>query len=161
MTISAAWPRPSGTSPPRDGAADEDEGEFAAGAEEERRFERDAALDAEEPGRHEDYRALDEDQPDGQAEDGFRRRHQLGRVEVHAHGDEENPEQQPLERVDRRLDRPAILRLRQEQARDEGAERHREAARRSGQGGRHDDEETGGHEQLRRAGPGHELEQGP
>ena len=56
-------------------------------------------------------------------------------VEANAARDEEDPEQKAFDRVDQRIDGPAILRLGQKKPGHESAERHRQAAGRGQQRG--------------------------
>ncbi len=58
------------------------------------------------------------------------------------------PSKQPLERVDGRLDGTVILGLRQQQAGNEGAERHRQAGGGGDKPAADGDEQRGGDEQL-------------
>ena len=52
---------------------------------------------------------------------------QFAHVDVHADGEEENAEQQSFERLDGRFDRLAVFGFGEQQAGDEGAERHGQA----------------------------------
>ena len=86
---------------------------------------------------------------------------QVGDVEAHADGEEEHAEQEPLERVDRRLDGAVILGLGQQQAGNEGAERHRQAGGGGDEPAADGDEQRGGDEQLGRARGGDGAEHRP
>ena len=86
---------------------------------------------------------------------------ELAKIDVHADGEEEHAEQQALERLDRRFDGLAILGFRQQQAGNEGAERHGQPRHACGDAGADDHEQDGGHEQLAGAGRRHQAEQRP
>ena len=80
-------------------------------------------------------------------------------IDVHADREEENPEQEPAEWIDHRLDGPPVLGFRQQQPGDEGAKRHRQASI-GGDHARADrDQQGGGHEELRIVGAGGQAEQ--
>ena len=95
-----------------------------------------------------DQQRLDDDQADDAAGEQQRLAQQLAHVDVHADGEEENAEQQALERLDGRFDRLAVFGLGEQQAGDEGAERHRQAGLIGDDAGGDDDEQDGGDEQL-------------
>ena len=73
---------------------------------------------------------LDADQADHRRQQPERLAGQLAKIDVHADGEEEHAEQQALEGLDGGLDGLAELGLRQQQAGNEGAERHRQAGQR-------------------------------
>ena len=102
---------------------------------------------------------LIDDQPDDAGDDGQRVGDEKRHVEAHADREEEHAEQQPLERIDGRLDGAVVLGLGQQQPRDEGAERHRQAGRRAGEPAADGDEQRCGDEQLGAVGGGDEAEQ--
>ena len=68
--------------------------------------------------------------PTTEASSQTRLARELAEVDAHADGEEEHAEQQALERLDGRLDGLAEFGLGQQQAGDEGAERHRQAGQR-------------------------------
>ena len=70
---------------------------------------------------------LTRDQADDGGGEQQRLAQQFAHVDIHADGEEENAEQQPLERLDGRLDRLAVFGFGKQQAGDEGAERHGQA----------------------------------
>ncbi len=76
---------------------------------------------------HPEHGALDGEQADDQAEDQQRLFEQQAEIHAHAHGDEKQAQQQALERLDRGLDFVAVLRIGQQHAGEEGAERHGQA----------------------------------
>ena len=86
---------------------------------------------------------------------------QLAHVDIHADGEEENAEQQPLERLDGGFDRLAVFGLGEQQAGDEGAERHGQAGLIGNDAGGDDDEQNDGDEQLGGTRVRHQPEQRP
>ena len=80
-------------------------------------------------------------------------------IDVHADREEEDAQQQAAERVDHRLDGAAVLGLRQQQAGDEGAERHRQAGIGRDHARADRDQQGGGHEEFRIVGAGGQPEQ--
>ena len=89
----------------------------------------------------------------------MRREH--GKIEFGADGDEEQAEQQALERLDRHFDFAPIFGFGEQQAGDEGAERHRQAAGGGGQGRAEHDQQAGRHEEFRAARRRDRMEQRP
>ena len=68
---------------------------------------------------------------------------------MHADREEEYAEQQAAERVDHRLDSAAVFGLGQQQAREEGAQCHRQASEGRDHARAHGDQQGGGHEEFR------------
>ena len=81
-------------------------------------------------------------------------------IGAHTHGDEEQPEQQALERLDVRLEFVAELRVGEQDAREEGAERHRQADFLHDQRGADDEEQRRRGEHLAPAVARGQLEHG-
>ncbi len=73
---------------------------------------------------------------------------QYAKVQRHADGNKEQPEQQPLERIDSDLQFVAILTFRQQHAGNKGAQRHRQPQRLHKQGRSEDQQQRGGSEHL-------------
>ncbi len=141
--------------------ADHHEAEFPAGPEQHRHFGADARRQPERPREPDQDEALDGDQRGGEAEDEAGPGKNERRIDLGPDGDEVEPEQQALERLDRHFDFAAVLSLRQQEPGDEGAERHREAARRGGQTVAQHHQEAGGHEEFGALRLGHETKERP
>ena len=83
-------------------------------------------------------------------------RHEPGRLEqhaevdAHAHGDEEQAQQQALEGLDVGFQLAPVFAFRQQHAGQEGAQRHRQAHELHQRGDRHHQQQRGGGEDLRR-----------
>ena len=131
-----------------DGGADQDEGEFPSRSQHHRDIARRRGGRSEQSGQRKERGGLDEHECGHDREDQRRARPRQGKIEFGADGNEEQPQQQSLERLDRHLDLAAIFGFRQQQPGDERAERHREPARRGDQGGPEHDQHTGGHEEF-------------
>ena len=101
--------------------ADDHEGELAARTQQQTRLDRRCPTHAEQARQADDERSLDGDQADHRGKQPERLPRQLAEIDVHADGEEEQAEQQPLERLDGSLDRLAELGFRQQQAGDERA----------------------------------------
>ena len=115
----------------------------------------------ENPGEADQQHGLDDDQADDAAGEPKRIAQQLAHVDIHADGEEEDAEQQSLERLDGRLDRLAVFGLGEQQAGDEGAERHGQAGLIGNDAGGDDDEQNDGDEQLGGTRVRHQPEQRP
>ena len=85
-------------------------------------------------------------------------RHEQGEIGAHPHRHEEQPEQQSFERLDVGLQLVAEFRIGEQYAREERAERHREAHRLHGQCRPDDDEQCSGSKDFAAAEARHELE---
>ena len=72
-------------------------------------------------------RGLQNEEHDDDADDQPRPGKEEGEVDAHADRDEEEAQEQPLERLDRRFDLVPVLRFGEQHAGEEGAERHRQA----------------------------------
>ncbi len=116
-----------------DSRGDHHEGEFAARPEQQRDFGGDAVRRAEKPRQDEQRERLDDDEGRRQLENAGRARRKDREIELGADGDEEQAEQQALEGLDRHLDLAPIFGFGEQQAGDEGAQRHRQAAGGGGQ----------------------------
>ncbi len=119
------------------------------------------ARQPEGAGQSEQDHDLDSDEGGGETEDQAGPGDDQSRIDPGPDRDEIEPEQQALERLDRHLDLAAVLGLRQQEPGDEGAERHRQVARRGEQAVAEHDQETGGHEELGAPGLGDEMEERP
>ena len=100
---------------------------------------------------------------DERGEEGKHRRELVqhdAQVEHHADGDEEKAQQHVAEGLDVLLDLEAVLGLRDQHAREKGAEHHREPGEAGEIGHQQDDEQHVEHEQLVRAPPRHHAEPG-
>ena len=83
------------------------------------------------------------------------------RIDRGADRDEVEPEQEAPERLDRHLDLAPIFGLGQQKPGDEGAERHRQMARRRGQPVAEHHQQARRHEELRALRLRHEMEERP
>jgi hypothetical protein len=125
------------------------------------RFEGNGGSQPIGPSECEDDGAFEGDESRGGKQDLEGRLQEASDVKAHPDRHEKDPEQQAFEGVDGGLDGAPVLGLRQKQACDEGAQRHRETAHLRQQSRRDDDEEAGRHEKLGRAGCRDEVEKGP
>ena len=115
-----------GDQAPLHGKADADEGELAARRQQQPRLDAGAQRYAEQAAeRHQQHR-LDRHHGQEPAQHQQRLAPDEAEVDMHADREEEYAEQQAAEGIDHRLDGAAILGLRQQEAGDEGAERHRQ-----------------------------------
>ena len=144
----------------RHGATDDHQGELAGRSQQQPAFGRFARGEPEGLCEERHDHRLGGDHRGRGGEDQNRRVEQAEQIEIHPHRHEEDAEQQPLEGLDRHVDRAAIFGFRQEDAGDEGAQRHRQAADGGDQAGDDDHEQAGGHEHFRALGRGGELEEG-
>ena len=103
--------------------------------------------------------ALGRDQGGGEPKDEAGPGEDQRRIDARSDRYEIEPEQQPLERLDRHLDLAAVFRFREQKSGDEGAERHRQMARRSQQAVAEHHKETGRHEELGAPRLGDEMEE--
>ena len=113
----------------RGGGGQDDEGEFAAGSEQQADFAGLAPVQAEKAREARDKRRFDQGEQESDAERRAGMGDHLQGIEARADRDEEQAEQQALERVDRGFDGAAEFGFRQQQPGDEGAERHGQAGR--------------------------------
>ena len=137
------------------------EGELASGRQKQAGLASDRRGKVQSERKNGRQRRLQGQEPAGVKDDGERLAHQKVEVEPGADRDEEKPEQQPFEGLNRHLDLAAKFRLGEQQARDEGAELHRKACRRAHDRRADNDEEASGEEQLRRLRRGDEVKQRP
>ena len=105
--------------------------------------------------------SLEADQRRGEAEDEPGLGGDQGGIDLGADRDEVEPEQQALERLDRHFDLAPVFGFRQQQPRDEGAERHGKLARRRGEAVAEHHQQAGGHEEFRALRLGDEMEERP
>ena len=136
--------------------------EFAADGERDAGAHRlEVRVDEQARGERGDRRALSNTMRDQQREDQPELAPQRVEVEQHAHGDEEQAEQDVAERPDDAFHLVAVFGLGQHHAREEGAQRHREAGhlRGPGRGQRHQQHRQ--REQLAQPAVGDHVEQRP
>jgi hypothetical protein len=143
-----------------DRGGEDNEGEFAALGEDEGHVPGRTAGQAGQPADQQQRRELDGDESERQAENQRRLIRQQSEAQVHADRREEQPEQDALEGLDLGFQLVAEFGVRQQQAGEEGAERHRQAHHFHERGRGHDDEQTCRSEYLVAAESGNEAENG-
>ncbi len=144
-----------------EGRADHHEAEFAPRSEQQRHFRPDPRRQAECARQPEEDQGLEADQRGGETENAPRLGDDQRRIDSGPDGDEIEPEQQALERLDGHLDLASVLGFRQQEPGDERAERHRQPARRGGEAVAEHHQQTGGHEEFRALRFGDEMEKRP
>ena len=143
------------------GGSEQHEAELAALGEQYAEVEGLAPAGAEGPGRRHHAQGLGQQQGAGEAEDHPGALSQQADLGGHAHGHEEQAQQQAAEGFDVRLDAVAVFRVGQQHTGDEGAQRHGEAGKLHQQGGADHHQQGGAGEYLAAAGAGGEAEQRP
>ena len=118
------------------------------GPEQERRLGGGAGRETKRPPESEQRQSLRGYQRRGETKNEAGPREDERRIDRGADRDEVEPEQEAPERFDRHFDLAAIFGLRQQEPGDEGAERHRQMARRGGQPIAEHHQEAGRHEEL-------------
>ena len=138
---------------------DADEGELAAGGQQQAGFHAGRPRYAEQPAERRQQQRLGHDHGEEPAGHQQRLAPDEPQVDMHADGEEEDSQQQAAEGINHRLDRAAVFGLGEEKAGNEGAQRHRQ----SGGGGDHaradGDQQRGGHEEFRIVRAGGEAKQ--
>ena len=147
--------------PSRQRGADHHEAEFAAGPEQEGRLGGGAGRKTKRPPEPEQRQSLRGDQRRGETKNEPGSRDDERRIDRGADRDEVEPEQEAPEWFDRHFDLAAIFGLRQQEPGDEGAERHRQVARRGGQPVAEHHQEACRHEELGALRFGDEMEERP
>ena len=136
---------------------EQDEGELAALTDDEPEPPRGVALQPPPPARRIKHRALTTISTTTMASSVNGSAEQHREVDRHADGDEEQPEQEPLERRDVGLDLMAVFRIGEKRAGDEGPERRRQPGSLHDQGDAdHGEQRARGHG-LAHAGRGDEA----
>src|SRR5207247_4892987 len=101
-----------------------DEGELAARAEQEARFDGRAPGKTKQPGEANQDDRFHRNEPTGTGNQPDRIAGKLAEIDVHADREKEQAEQKALEGIDGGLDRLAKFSLGKQQAGDKGAKRH-------------------------------------
>ncbi|MDT4847082.1 hypothetical protein FQZ97_811290 [compost metagenome] len=144
------------------GQLEHHEGELAPGRQDDAQAHRIGALQsAAVTADQEQQRQLDQHQKQGQADDHQWFMQQQAEVGGHAHADEEQAEQQTLEGLDLGFEFVAVFGVGQQQAGDEGAERHGHPGQLHQPGGAYDHQQCGGGGDFLQAGLGDDAEHGP
>ena len=130
------------------GRGEDDEGKFPAGRQEQGGFHGWPPFQAKPPGKPEDQGCVQAHEAKGHPSDLEGLLEDQADIQADPDGQKEEPEEEALEGLNDLLDLMAKLGLGQEQAGNEGTERHGESGESRQQAGPQDHQEAGGHEQL-------------